>query len=69
MTLPELVATLGPVAGVLSFMWLNRGPVKGEKVDPLGAKIDALLDEIRRANTAMSDLAKNMAILLDRSDR
>lgn len=69
MTLPELVATLGPVAGVLAFMWLNRGPLKGEKADPLSSKIDALLDEVKRSNTAMSDLAKNMAILLDRSDR
>lgn len=62
MTLPELVTTLGPVAGVFVFMWLNRGPLRGEKSDPFGSKLDALLEEARRANGYL-------AILLDRSDR
>lgn len=69
MTLPEMVATLGPVAGVALFMWLNRGPQKGDRSDDMAVKLSALLDETKKANSAMADLAKSMAILLDRSDR
>lgn len=69
MTLPDLVTTLGPVAGVALFMWLNRGPQKGDRADDIGGKLSALLDETKKANSAMADLAKSMAILLDRSDR
>lgn len=69
MTLPELVTTLGPVAGVALFMWFNRGPQKADKPDDITGKLSALLDETKKANSAMADLAKSMAILLDRSDR
>ena len=69
MTLPDLITTLGPVAGVALFMWLNRGPQNGDRADDMAGKLSALLDETKKANTAMADLAKSMAILLDRSDR
>lgn len=83
MTLSELIATLGPVAGVAMFMWLNRAPQKAGNPDPIIQKLDALIDahkaqgeaskaqgEASKAQaTAMADLAKNIAILLDRSDR
>lgn len=69
MTLTELVTTLGPVAGVALFMWLNRGPQKADKPDAISALLTANLEEAKKANAAMADLAKSMAILLDRSDR
>ena len=69
MTLPDLITTLGPVDWVALFMWLNRGPQKGDRSDDITGKLSALLDETKKANTAMADLAKSMAILLDRSDR
>lgn len=62
MTLTELITTLGPIGGVALFMWLNRGPQKSEKPDPIAQKLDALIE-------AMTSLEKSLAILLDRSKR
>ncbi len=76
MTLPDLITTLGPVAGVAMFMWLNRGQGKAEKADPIAQKLDALIEsskaqtEAQKAQTAATlAMEKSMAILLDRSDR
>ena len=69
MTLPELIATLGPVAGVALFMWMNRSPQKAGSPDPIIQKLDALIDAHKAQATAAADLAKNIAILLDRSER
>ena len=69
MTLTELMATLGPVAGVAVFMWLNRAPDKANKPDPIAQKLDAMIELAKRQETAFADFAKSMAILLDRSDR
>ena len=69
MTLTELMATLGPVGGVALFMWLNRGPNKADKPDPIAQKLDALIDEVKGQRAAFADFAKNLAILMDRSDR
>lgn len=76
MDLTELIATLGPVGGVALFMWLNRNPA-GQKSDQIGQKLDsiviqkldALIEETKSGNKAMADMAKGVAILLDRSDR
>ena len=76
MTLPELIATLGPVAGVALFMWMNRAPQKSGSPDPIIQKLDAMIEahkaqgEASKAQaSATADLAKNIAILLDRSER
>lgn len=69
MNLTEAVSVLGAPAAVLLFMWLNRNPQKDAKPDGLAAKLDAVLDETKKANTAMADLAKSMAVLMDRSER
>ena len=69
MTLTELIATLGPVGGVALFMWLNRGPNKADKPDPIAQKLDALLAEAKTQTTTMAAFARDLAILLDRSDR
>lgn len=69
MTLTELVTTLGPVAGVAMFMWLNRGPNKADKPDPIAQKLDTLIDAHKGQAAAFADMAKTLAILLDRSDR
>lgn len=70
MNLTDAVSVLGAPAAVLLFMWLNRD--KGSKQpgpDPVAQKLDALIEETRRGNAAMSDLGKSIAILLDRSER
>ncbi len=69
MTLTELMATLGPVAGVAVFMWLNRAPDKQTKPDPVVQKLDAMIEVAKRQEAAFAEFAKNMAVLLDRSDR
>lgn len=69
MTLTELMATLGPVAGVAVFMWLNRAPDKANKPDPIAQKLDALIAKTEHGNTALAQIATDIAILKDRSDR
>lgn len=69
MTLPELIATLGPVGGVALFMWLNRAPQKAGNPDPIIQKLDALIEETKAQKTVFADFAKSLAILMDRSDR
>ena len=69
MTLPELIATLGPVGGVALFMWLNRSPQKAGSPDPIIQKLDALISATEAQKTAFAEFAKNLAILMDRSDR
>lgn len=69
MTLTELIATLGPVGGVALFMWLNRSPQKAERADPIAQKLDALIAEAKTQTTTLSAFAKDLAILLDRSER
>lgn len=76
MTLPELIATLGPVAGVAMFMWLNRAPQKAGSPDPIIQKLDALIAAqaaqtaaTEKQNASLADFAKTLAILMDRSDR
>ena len=69
MTLTELMATLGPVGGVALFMWLNRGPNKADKPDPIAQKLDALISEAKSQNAAFAAFARDLAILLDRSER
>ena len=69
MTLTELIATLGPVGGVALFMWLNRSPQKAEKTAPIAQKLDAMLAETRAQTAVLSAFAKDLAILLDRSER
>ena len=69
MTLPEMIATLGPVGGVALFMWLNRGPAKSEKPDPIAQKLDTLIEATKAQTAATLAMEKSMAILLDRSDR
>lgn len=69
MTLTELIATLGPVGGVALFMWLNRSPQKAEKADPIAQKLDALISEAKSQNAAFAAFARDLAILLDRSER
>ncbi len=69
MTLTDLVATLGPVAGAALFMWINRGPAKSDKPDPIAQKLDALIDAAKAQTAATQAMEKSMAILLDRSDR
>ena len=69
MTLTELMATLGPVAGVAVFMWLNRAPDKSSKPDPIAQKLDALIAKAEHGNAALSQIATDIAILKDRSDR
>lgn len=69
MTLTELIATLGPVGGVALFMWLNRAPQKSEKPDPGAQKMDALIAEMRGLRGEFAEFSKNMAVLMDRSER
>lgn len=69
MTLTELIATLGPVGGVALFMWLNRSPQKSTNPDPIIQKLDALISAQTAQTAAFADFAKNLAILMDRSDR
>ena len=69
MNLTEAVSVLGAPAAVLLFMWLNRAPQNDAKPDTIAAKLDAVLDETKKANTAMADLAKSMAVLMDRIER
>lgn len=69
MTLTELIATLGPIGGVALFMWLNRWPNKADKPDPIAQKLDVLIAKADHGNTALSQIATDIAILKDRSDR
>lgn len=69
MTLTELIATLGPIGGVALFMWLNRGPSKADKPDPIAQKLDVLIAKADHGNSALSQIATDIAILKDRSDR
>ena len=69
MTLTDLIATLGPVGGVALFMWLNRSPQKADKADPIAQKLDAMLAETKAQTAVLSSFAKDLAILLDRSER
>lgn len=69
MTLTELIATLGPIGGVALFMWLNRGPNKADKPDPIAQKLDVLIAKADHGNSALSQIATDIAILKDRSDR
>ena len=63
MTPTELVAAFGPVAGVFTFLWINRAQSKSEKTqDPL-KQIEARLDNILAAQT---DIKTDLAVLLDR---
>jgi hypothetical protein len=68
-TLTELIATLGPIGGIALFMWLNRGPSKADKPDPVTQKLDELIVRSDHSNTALSQIATDIAILKDRGDR
>ena len=66
MTPTELVAAFGPVAGVFTFLWINRAQSKSEKTqDPL-KQIEARLDGLA---SGQADIKTDLAILLDRRSK
>ncbi len=73
MTLTEFASVASAPGGVMLIILYieikRRAGNPQPTPDPIAQKLDAVLDETQKANAAMADLAKSIAVLLDRTPR